>query len=427
MSDPMSRRSLLGGALAGGVVVATGGLPLAGMPSARAASASDTRLRFMTWNIQSGVALDNPNVVDLPRIAAVIRAESPDIVVLNEVHRDPDGPGSHGDQPAGLAALLAADGYRYMRVGLTESDMAHGGAELAGSTNNNVILSRHPFVGAAEVVKLPNENYEPGGKDRRSLLTSTVNVRGVGEIRVHVTHLSTPGSAVLVEDQKEQVRIVLEQVDSAVPAVLAGDFNIRVTDVTEQAFSQNNLMQSWIAERDLADSWRQVNDSRAGTTQTTSYGRPGYPHEDRRIDYVYTSPWLEAVGGHVSLVDRNASDHLAVVMDLRLVDTNHLTAKSVLAGEAGLDGWAQLSATNKGEVRLSVCKNRGTTQDDGTTVRATLRTPSGRVVRTVVDGGTSRDRATIATWRGHLARPSTLEVSLVRGDTVLHSRVERIG
>lgn len=424
MTGTLTRRSVLTGGLAGS-------LALAAAPAASAAgrdpSGDDRRLRVMTWNIHHAVAPDAPDVTDLERIAAVIRSEAADLVLLNEVHRDPEGPGSHGDQPAQLAALLHTDGYSSCEYGLAETDLPHGDGILPGSTVGNVVMSKYPIVGGPRIVKLPNENYEPGGKDRRSLLSVTVDMPHVGRVDVHVTHLSTPGSAVLVEDQKEQVQIVLDHVDTSRPAVLCGDLNIRVTDVAEQDFSQNNLMQSWIALDGLADTWRQVNNSGDGPTMSGSYGKPQYPHPDRRIDYVYASPHMEVEAGHVSVIDQFASDHLAVVMDLRVGGARGPAgSRTVLAGEEGLDGWAQVTTTRSGEVRLSVCKNRNTTEDDGTTVRATIRTPSGRIVRTVTDGGTSRDRCTVESWSDRLPPPSTLEVCLVQGEDVLHRRVERL-
>ena len=116
-----------------------------------------------------------------------------------------------------------------------------------------MIISRYPFVGDPEIVKLPNENYEPGGKDRRSMRTSAVTLPEVGEVVVHATHLSTPGSAALVEDQKEQVEVILDHLSADVPSVLAGDFNIRPVDVPDQTYSQHTVMHSWIAEENLND------------------------------------------------------------------------------------------------------------------------------------------------------------------------------
>ena len=421
MSHAVSRRSMLVGALgvAGGAGLGTSATVGASRPRH---TAPHPRVRVMTWNMHGAVPADGPDGADEERIAAVIGTESPDILILNEVNQDPAGPGSFGDQPATLEALLTPAGYRYLRYGIAERDLPRDGVVLPGSSTGTMIISRHPFVGGAELVKLPNENYEPGGKDRRSLLLSTVAVPDVGDVTIHATHLSTPGSAALVEDQKEQIQIILDQIDSDAPSILAGDLNIRVTDVPNQEYSQNNLMHSWIADANLADTWRQVNNSGDGPT----FGDPENPHPDRRIDYVFASPQLVTDSGHISQVDPYASDHFPVVIDLLPVATRALRASTVLAGADALHGWAQLADTGSGTVRLSVCKNYGTSTDDGTQVRAGILSHSGRVVHSLSDGGTSRDRATVETWRGRVPPRSTLRTSLLQGETVLHTREELI-
>lgn len=421
MSHAVSRRSILVGALgvAGGAGLGTSAA--AGTSHPRN-TASPPRVRVMTWNIHGAVPADGADDADEERIASVIRTEAPDILILNEVNQDPAGPGSFGDQPAILEALLTPAGYRYLRYGIAERDLPRDGVVLPGSTTGNMIISRHPFVGGAKLVKLPNENYEPGGKDRRSLLISSVAVPGLGEVTIHATHLSTPGSAKLVEDQKEQIQIILDQINSDVPTILAGDFNIRVTDVPNQEYSQNNLMHSWIAEANLADTWRQVNNSEDGPT----FGDPENPHPDRRIDYVFASPHLVTDSGHISQIDPYASDHFPVVMDLLPEPTRTLRATTVLAGENALHGWAQLVDSGRGTLRLSVCKNHGTATDDGTEVHARIVSRSGRGIHTLSDGGTSRDRATGKAWRGRVPPNSTLQVSLQRGETVLHTREQLI-
>src|SRR5699024_2775492 len=119
MSHAVSRRSMLVGALgvAGGAGLGTSAAVGASHPRN---TPPHSRLRVMTWNMHGAVPADGADGADEERIAAVIRTESPDILILNEVNQDPAGPGSFGDQPAILEALLFPAGYRYLRYGIAE-------------------------------------------------------------------------------------------------------------------------------------------------------------------------------------------------------------------------------------------------------------------------------------------------------------------
>ena len=422
MASP--RRKLIGRLVIAGAVY---GLALATVqPTASQAASGAESIRVMTWNIHHAEAPDSPGVTDIGRIANVIRAENADLVTLNEVHDDPPGAGSHGGQPAELTDLLEDAGYRYSQFGVTE--------EHDEGVAGNLVLSKFPFYTdpadprSPENTRLSTDNADPTGKPRRALLKVTVRVPGAGDVRVYATHLSTPANAAGVADQQVQVRTILDKVrPTDRPMFVAGDFNIRATDVEGQDFSRNNLMQAWIADTGLVDTWRQVNNGSDGPTLSSAYGNPNDPNPDRRIDFVYASPAFEVVRGRVSLVDRYASDHLAVVMDLNLQRSMRLDHRTVLAGRDGLDGWSQVVTGKAGETSWSVCKNRGTKVDDGTAVRATLRRSNGAVIKKLTNGGTSRDRCTSAAWRGRLPARAELETCLVTSDETLHCRQRRVG
>ncbi|MFC7405798.1 endonuclease/exonuclease/phosphatase family protein [Georgenia alba] len=436
-----------------GLVLA--GAAAAGPAAAAPAPSGGAGLRVMTWNIQYGVPLggDEP---DLERVAAVIRSEDPDVVTLNEVHQDGDGlPGGHGDQPAELAALLAQHGYRYSYYAATETiPSGHddgsgpgcgvhspgegtGGAATSGPdaayTCGNMVLSKYPFPtgpghpDGPEHVTLPTDHADPGGRDRRGMLGVTVRVPALGDVRVFVTHHSAPATQAHVEDQKAQVATVLEHIGAVDdPTLLAGDFNMRPADAAGVP-TANSLLQSRIADAGLIDTWTRVADSSDGVTVPGSHGRPDGDHPDRRIDYVYASPNLTVRDAHVSLVDREAADHLAVVTDLQVRRPPVVAHAAVPAGTDGTEGWGQ-AAVGPGGGSLTACKNAGTDTDDGTLVRASLHRPgTDPAVRTVEDGGTSRDRCTTEHWHGRLTPGTTLRACVVRGEEVLGCREERVG
>lgn len=123
--------------LAGGLGLGTSAAVGASRPRN---TAPHPRVRVMTWNMHGAVPADGPEGADEERIATVIRTESPDILILNEVNQDPAGSGSFGDQPAMLEALLSPAGYRYLQYGIAERDLPRNGVVLPGSTTGNMIL-----------------------------------------------------------------------------------------------------------------------------------------------------------------------------------------------------------------------------------------------------------------------------------------------
>lgn len=371
----------------------------------------NTDLRAMTWNIHHAVPNDDPSgPADLERIAAVIRAENPDIVTLNEVHDDEEGAGSHGHQPDILKNLLADDGYAYTYFGVSEvHDTSHPG------TRGEMILSKYP-ISDPEITKLSTQHAHPGEPDRRALVKVNVDVPGSEVARVYVTHMSPPASDAQILDQRDQATEIVDTISGLTePVIFAGDLNVRPTDV----------VRPWFADDGLVDTWTIHHNSSDGVTRPNAYGDPDGDNPDKRIDYVYASPRFDVVDTHVSLVDRNASDHLAVVADIRLRTPDTISQNSLLAGASERRGWAQLSVDGDDRTKLTVCKDNDTTTDDGWDVAARLY-KDGQTDPYVIetDGGTSRDKCNTRTWTGNV--PAVLETCSVQGDEVRACRREAI-
>lgn len=101
-------------------------------------------LKILCWNIHHGVGVDKK--LDLQRIAAVIRAQDPDIVALQEVDRGCRR-SAGTDQPAILGEL-------------TGLKSAFGEAmPYDGGSYGQAILSKHP-IKSTEVIRL-SQNKEP--------------------------------------------------------------------------------------------------------------------------------------------------------------------------------------------------------------------------------------------------------------------------
>jgi len=156
-------------------------------------------IRVMSWNLHHGVGEDGK--LDLERIAARIREQEPDLVVLQEVDNKCRRSKSV-DQAAELAKL----------AGLTAvfgKAMDHDGGEYG-----QAILSKHP-LGETKIHKLPGDG-EP-----RIAFEAEVKV-GARALRVVSVHLDHQQDA----RRLKQAEVLVKELSATKgPLVLAGDFN----------------------------------------------------------------------------------------------------------------------------------------------------------------------------------------------------------
>ena len=158
----------------------------------------------MTYNIHHGEGTDG--IIDLERIARVIRAENPDLVALQEVDRFVRRT-ERQDQAQQLAEL-------------TDMHMAFGFAiNYQEGEYGNVILSKYPF----EVLKNHQLPGEPG--EDRVLMEAHVRLPSSKEhipVVFLATHLDT-----FREPRRASVPLILDTLPQAdgMLYILAGDLN----------------------------------------------------------------------------------------------------------------------------------------------------------------------------------------------------------
>jgi endonuclease/exonuclease/phosphatase family metal-dependent hydrolase len=166
---------------------------------AMAAEKQAATLKILCWNIHHGAGLDKKQ--DLQRIAAVIRAQNPDVVALQEVDRVCRRSGN-----ADQAAILGE---------LTGLKSAFGEAmPFDGGSYGQAILSKHP-IESTEVIRL-SQNQEP----RIGFSAKILHPAGpLTFVTVHFDYRSPesrlPEGAALLK--------ALEPVNG--PLVIAGDLN----------------------------------------------------------------------------------------------------------------------------------------------------------------------------------------------------------
>jgi endonuclease/exonuclease/phosphatase family metal-dependent hydrolase len=262
------------------------GLCCIALMAAAIASADDTRIRVVTYNIHHGEGRDGR--IDLERIADVLLQLQPDVVCLQEVDQNVDRSGKL-DMPARLAALLgmqAAFGHNYA---------------FGGGLYGNATFSRLPIV-EHENIALPT----PAGVEPRGCLRTRIQV-GNGHLDVFNTHLG------LKPDQREKQVAVLTDLVGGERVVLAGDLNEKPAHPLIKGLTA--LLQDVHAFREEG----------SGTL-------PG--GDANRIDFVLASMDIDVLSSRIVVTPqtRVASDHYPVAADLSLGEPSRG------AGAAGRDG-----------------------------------------------------------------------------------------
>lgn len=263
----MSRRVCL--ALAGVCLIAADVLSLV--------AAEPARVRVLSYNIHHGEGTDGQ--VDLERIAAIIRAEKPDLVALQEVDRETSRTG-RVDQPAELGRLTGMQA-RF------ERNIAFGGGEYG-----NAVLTRLPVV-RHKNHHLPS-HYD--GEQRGALAVEVALADGGQKILFLATHLDyRPDDG----ERRASAEVIhrLASEGANLPAIVAGDLN---------ALPESDVL------ADFQRSWKRTNTEIIAT----------YPAAmpTRQIDYILVRPAERWRVVETRVLDApGESDHRPIMAVLELV------------------------------------------------------------------------------------------------------------
>lgn len=225
------------------------------------------RFSVLTFNIHGG---RTHHGVDLPAVAAEIKAARADIVLLQEVDQNLARTGFR-DEPHVLAAELGMNVYYRAPV------------------RSNAILTAFPVIRWSST-PLP---LWPGREQRR-LVHATVLVDGQA-VNVFTTHLDQSFPGLRVEQIRAAEGLMAPYTDT--PTILGGDLNSGPGSAVLDSLRSR-----------LQDSWAEVGQ---GPGNTVPAGSPRV-----RIDYLLHNSWLSPRAAQV--LPSRASDHrsLRAVFDL---------------------------------------------------------------------------------------------------------------
>lgn len=192
------------------VVLGTGAAVAApAAPGGPASPVDLDQLRVAAFNVHSGYGMDGR--FDPDAVAAVLRDEDVDVVVLNEVDRGWLMEGGHD-----LLALLAA------RLDLPEVVFAPAADEVWG----NAVLSRAPLRDV-RVERLPR-NGSPMSRSMVSVVVDVAPDRAVGIVGTHLHHV-TDEPAVRLTQARAVAAEVSRLTSRGLPVALLGDLNAAAT------------------------------------------------------------------------------------------------------------------------------------------------------------------------------------------------------
>lgn len=244
-------------------------------------------LPVLVYNIHHGEGTDG--VVDIERIADVIRQKNPHLVALNEVD-------------VGVERSGKVDTMEILAEALDmEPVFGKNIVPRQGGEYGNGILTNLPLLTSKNLLLDMSEEGE-----QRGLLQAEVEFEGipVAFMATHLDHQSDINRQVavqqIIETKKEY---------SGMPVIVAGDFNAPPDD---GIIGQMKVY--------FSDVWEE-----AGTGSGYTIPVPA-SQANRRIDYIFyandktsgTGPELRPV--HVEVINTGASDHLPVYAEFEIVN-----------------------------------------------------------------------------------------------------------
>lgn len=234
-------------------------------------------IRVMSYNIHHANPPARPNVIDLDAIAAVIRAQKPDVVMLQELDVHTGRSGKSVDEATELGTKTGLKSYFIKAID-------HDGGDYGVA-----ILSKYEMTNLRRI-RIPTDSTTKG--EPRVLGLATVTLPNGKLITLACTHLDAQRAPINRHLQATEIARVLKQ--ETHPVILAGDFNDTPDSETLR------LLTSVV-------------------TSSCKECPPTIPVENsnKTIDFITFAPKdAFQVVEHKVIPERIASDHLPVVAEI---------------------------------------------------------------------------------------------------------------
>jgi len=250
----------------------------------------ERRLRVMSYNVHGCVGMDGRLAPE--RVARVIARQAPDVVALQELDVGRSRSGRR-DQAAVIAALLEMD-HRF-----------HAAIHVEEEAYGNAILTRLPVLAHREgLLPVPRGGF---GIEPRGVLWITLELDGMA-VQVLNTHFGLSPAARRVQVAELLSDRWLAHPDCRGSTILCGDLNASPRSAPVQ-----RLRESLVDVREI---------------MTSGGRRPTFPARFPMfaIDHVLTRDVhaVDCVTVPKSALERLASDHLPLIVDLRLEPVAHV-------------------------------------------------------------------------------------------------------
>jgi endonuclease/exonuclease/phosphatase family metal-dependent hydrolase len=301
--------------------------------------AAGARLRVLSWNVQYAAGrrqhffYDGGTAVHVPEgdvratlegLQAVIRAEAPDLVLLQEVDRDSARTGRIDQLPplasAADAASVASATYHRSRFVPTPLGDPLGRVDL-----HLALLTRFRIAQAHRLALplLKESRIRQAFDLKRAVLWASLPTEGGPALDVAVTHLSafSLGDGTLPRQVAVLDAWMREREAARTPFVLAGDLNLLPpgddprrlgADAGEYADDPNPLVDLLAAHRSVFPAADLLRPDRR------TFLPYGADRPDRVLDYLFVGPGVEVEDARVLQEYRDLSDHVPLSADLRL-------------------------------------------------------------------------------------------------------------